>query len=45
MTAPLEGQTAIVTGAGAVGSGIGNERSAAVRLAKAGARVAPTCAT
>lgn len=35
----LEGRTAIVTGAGAQHSGIGNGRAAAVLLARAGARV------
>ncbi|WP_442972612.1 SDR family NAD(P)-dependent oxidoreductase [Rhodococcus sp. JS3073] len=36
----LRGKTAIVTGAGAVGDGIGNGRAAAIRLADEGARVA-----
>ncbi|MFC9833676.1 SDR family NAD(P)-dependent oxidoreductase [Rhodococcus sp. NPDC127530] len=35
----LQGRTAIVTGAGAQASGIGNGRAAAVLLARAGARV------
>jgi NAD(P)-dependent dehydrogenase (short-subunit alcohol dehydrogenase family) len=35
----LDGHVAIVTGAGAQGSGIGNGRAAAVLLARAGARV------
>lgn len=36
----LHGKTAIVTGAGAAGAGIGNGRAAAIRLAECGARVA-----
>jgi len=45
MTAPaiedygLEGKSAIVTGGGAAGDGIGNGRAAAILLARAGARV------
>src|SRR5690242_7760024 len=35
----LAGKVAIVTGAGAAGSGIGNGRAAAILLARAGARV------
>ncbi|MGD2140903.1 MAG: SDR family NAD(P)-dependent oxidoreductase [Burkholderiales bacterium] len=35
----LDGKVAIVTGAGAVGDGIGNGRAAAIQLARAGARV------
>jgi NAD(P)-dependent dehydrogenase (short-subunit alcohol dehydrogenase family) len=35
----LAGKTAIVTGAGAAGDGIGNGRAAAILLARAGARV------
>ncbi len=35
----LRGKTAIVTGGGAAGTGIGNGRAAAILLAKAGARV------
>ncbi len=35
----LEGKTALVTGAGAAGDGIGNGRAAAILLARAGARV------
>ena len=36
----LSGTTALVTGAGSVGEGVGNGRAAAVLLAEAGARVA-----
>ncbi|MCC6856358.1 MAG: SDR family oxidoreductase [Microbacteriaceae bacterium] len=36
----LDGMTAIVTGAGASGQGIGNGRGSAIRLAEEGARVA-----
>lgn len=36
----MEGRVAVVTGAGAVGEGIGNGRAAAIRLAAAGAKVA-----
>ncbi|CDR05240.1 SDR family NAD(P)-dependent oxidoreductase [Streptomyces iranensis] len=39
-TTGLEGQVAIVTGAGSRGDGIGNGRAAAVLLARRGARVA-----
>jgi NAD(P)-dependent dehydrogenase (short-subunit alcohol dehydrogenase family) len=39
-TKVLEGKTAIVTGGGAAGEGIGNGRAAAIRLAEEGARVA-----
>ncbi len=35
----LEGKVAVVTGGGAAGDGIGNGRSAAILLARAGARV------
>lgn len=39
-TGPLKGRTAIVSGAGTAGTGVGNGRAAAVRLAEAGAHVA-----
>ncbi|WP_290513405.1 hypothetical protein [Aeromicrobium sp.] len=35
-TKALEGRTAIVTGAGSAGDGIGNGRAAAIRLAEEG---------